>query len=126
PHFIAILEAESVRGWLDPADWFRCEIERAIELERNVVPLLVDGFKFTDVSECLVGRLNALADFNGLDVPHQYFDDAMLKLKDRFLTNPTRQELRIRTAEEWFQKADELRRTEKFADADVAYTKAIE
>ncbi len=126
PHFIVILEPDSVQGWLDPADWLRRAIERSIQLERNVIPLLVNGFQFTEVADYLVGDLPKLREYNPLTIPHDYFDAAMELLKTRFLQQPTQQELRIKTAEEWFQTAEQLRANNNLPGAEQAYTKAIE
>ena len=126
PHFIVVLSLPALQGCVNPDDWFRREIERAIELERNIIPLLIDGFRFEEASELLSGNFARLNSYNALNVPHDFFDEAMSKLKTRFLQQPTQQELRIRTAEEWFQTGERARETKEFEKANEAYTKAIE
>jgi hypothetical protein len=65
----------------------RREIESAINEKRNVVPLLFEGFKFSDpsVSKHLVGNLKRIEKYNAMNVPEDYFDAAMEKLRTRFL-----------------------------------------
>ena len=87
-HFIAILSPGCLDRCLQPGDWLRKEIEYAIEKQRNVVPLLFDNFDFKNAQPNLTGKLAALADYNGLSVPDGYFDEAMVKLRERFLQQP--------------------------------------
>jgi hypothetical protein len=46
PHFLALLTPGALARATDPTDWLRQEIEHALELGRNVVPLLGEGFTF--------------------------------------------------------------------------------
>lgn len=88
-HFLLVLTKGSLDRCTDPADWLRREIERAIALRRNVVPLLFDGFQFdASARRILTGRLEPLLHFNALPVPHEYFDEAMHRLRTRFLKQP--------------------------------------
>lgn len=126
PHFIVVLTLEAAQGFINPDDWLRREIERAIELERNIVPLLIDGFSFQVAQEFLVGELSKLPSYNALVVTHEYFNAAMSKLKARFLQQPTLQELRLKTAEEWFQTGERSRELGEMEKAIEAYTYAIQ
>ncbi|MEZ4671825.1 MAG: toll/interleukin-1 receptor domain-containing protein [Anaerolineae bacterium] len=93
-HFIVILTPGSVErctrndGTPNQEDWFRREIEYAIKTQRNVVPLLVNNFSFQDSEKFLNGNLSELARFNAVNVPHDYFDEAMLRIRTRFLKQP--------------------------------------
>jgi hypothetical protein len=87
-HFILILTPGSVERCVDPNDWLRREIEYAISLQRNVVPLLANGFTFTGTEQYLIGSLSNVTKYNALNVPHDYFDAAMEKLRSRFLKQP--------------------------------------
>jgi tetratricopeptide (TPR) repeat protein len=66
----------------------RREIEHAIELERNIVPLLVNNFSFTGTEAYLTGKLGQLQRYNAVPVPHEYFDEAMQRLRIRYLKPP--------------------------------------
>jgi tetratricopeptide (TPR) repeat protein len=88
-HFVVILTQGSLDGCQAPDDWLRREIERAIDLGRNIVPLLVNEFRFdATASAYLTGRLTALPSYNALTLPHEYFDEAMARLRTRFLREP--------------------------------------
>jgi hypothetical protein len=87
PHFILLLAPKSLDRIVERRDWLRREIERAIELERNVIPLFFDGFKFNQVERLLTGNLVKLKDFNGFDIYIDYFFDGMSKLENRFLNS---------------------------------------
>jgi len=88
-HFVLILTPGTLERCNEPDDWLRREIEQALELKRNIVPLMVDGFRFDDKTKPLLsGRLSELARFNALNLPHDYFDAAMDRLRSRFLKQP--------------------------------------
>src|SRR5258708_35516578 len=45
-HFLALLTPTALERCDDPADLLRREIETALSKERNIVPLLLEGFDF--------------------------------------------------------------------------------
>ncbi len=71
----------------ESGDWLRREIETAISEKRNIIPIFFDGFNFgaQSVSEKLSGKLGRLKKYNGLEVPAGYFNEAMERLRDRYL-----------------------------------------
>jgi hypothetical protein len=92
-HFLAILTPGALEPTSSSADWLRREVEHAIELRRNVVPVMAQGFDFNKEAEKLPGKrfsggIEQLRSFNGIEVPHDYFNEAMLKLRERFLKKP--------------------------------------
>lgn len=89
-HFLVILTPTALERCNEPGDWLRREIETAIDEKRNIVPLFLEGFSFGDaaISQYLTGKLRLLRDYNGLNVPSDYFDEAMDKLAGRFLAVP--------------------------------------
>ncbi len=93
PHFLIILTPGSLEGITDPNDWLRREIEHAIKHERNIVPVLAKGFSFDSneykrVKSKVPSILKRLSSFNAVDVPENYFEAAMEKLRKRFLKIP--------------------------------------
>jgi tetratricopeptide (TPR) repeat protein len=74
----------------DPADWLRREIETALANQRNTVPLMLEGFDFgtPKIASQLTGTLAALKRYNGLSIPPGYFDEAMGRLRSRYLNVP--------------------------------------
>jgi tetratricopeptide (TPR) repeat protein len=87
-HFVLILTPGSVEGCAKAGDWLRREVERAIDLRRNIVPVLAHGFKMEDYQELLTGKLSEVLRFSALNVPHDYFEEAMDRLRTRFLKQP--------------------------------------
>lgn len=88
PHFILILTPKSLERCKEHNDMLAREIEHAILLERNIVPLLFDNFSFADQSRYLPPALAALPKYNALAIYHDYFDDGLNKLRERFLKQP--------------------------------------
>jgi tetratricopeptide (TPR) repeat protein len=86
-HFILILTPSALERCKEPDDWLRKEIETAIDEKRNIVPLMLEGFDFSNklVSKALNGKLAALKNYSALTVTAEYFDAAMEKLRNRFL-----------------------------------------
>jgi tetratricopeptide (TPR) repeat protein len=84
-HFVVILTPSSVQRCKNPDDWLRREIEEAIRLQRNIVPILVEDFGFDGARDCLTGVLAELPRYNGLRLPHDFFNESMERLRNRFL-----------------------------------------
>ena len=87
-HFLALLTPSSFKRTVDPNDWYRREIEHALDLKRNVIPLMFDQFKFETVQEYLTGKLKAIEQYNGINIYPDFFDEAIDRLDKRFLKKP--------------------------------------
>lgn len=89
-HFLVLLTPSALERCDDPDDWFRREIETAIDTQRNIVPLLLDRFDFSAraIRGHLSGKLEQLKNYNGLEVPPSYFPEAMERLRSRHLNVP--------------------------------------
>ncbi|MCB9455794.1 MAG: tetratricopeptide repeat protein [Anaerolineaceae bacterium] len=150
-HFIVVLTPSALERCADPNDWLRREIEYALELKRNMVPLMFDQFSFNDVQQYLVGKLAVLSQYNYLNIPPDYFDEAMDRLRGRFLNKPldvilhptpksdesavqraqaneaarpTVKEAQL-TAEQWFERGYNSGEAKDYAAAITAYDEAI-
>jgi hypothetical protein len=89
-HFLVLLTPSTLGRCIDPADLFRREIEAAIALQRNIVPIMLEGFNFgvTEVGSQPGDTLAALKRYNGLHVYAEYFQEAMQRLRDKYLNVP--------------------------------------
>lgn len=87
-HFVLILTPTALERCANPGDWLRREIEYAIDLRRNIVPLMFDNFEYSTVTQYLTGKLSVLPSYNAIRVYTDYFDEAMERLRDRFLRVP--------------------------------------
>lgn len=87
-HFIIVLTPTALNRCDDPTDWLRREIETALEARRNIVPLLLDGFRFEEpiAVQRLQGSLEALRRYQALKVPEDFFDPAMERLRSKHLS----------------------------------------
>jgi tetratricopeptide (TPR) repeat protein len=88
-HFLILLTPSALERCGEPRDMMRREIEKAIETERNVVPLMLEGFSFSTpaIANQLTGTLAPVKDYQGLSVPNEYFMAAMERLRG-FLNVP--------------------------------------
>ena len=82
-HFLVILTPSALERCTEPGDWLRYEIELAIEEKRNIIPLFLEGFNFgtPSIEKYLTGKLALLKRYNGLNVPADYFEAAMTRLR---------------------------------------------
>lgn len=87
-HFVVVLTPGSVERCLEADDWLRREIEYAIDKQRNIVPVLANGFSFDGTEKYLTGKLSELQRYNALPLYHEYFDEGMARLRSRFLKQP--------------------------------------
>ncbi len=89
-HFLVLLTPSALERCQEQGDWLRREIEAALESRRNMVPLLLEGFDFGSpgIVNQLTGTLTALKNYNGLRIPQDYFDEAMERLRNRYLNVP--------------------------------------
>jgi len=89
-HFLVLLTPSALERCSDPADLFRREIETAIAWQRNIVPIMLEGFDFgaPEIDSQLGDALAALKRYNGLPVYAAYFPEAMLRLRDKYLNVP--------------------------------------
>ena len=89
-HFLGLLTPSALERCSDPDDWLRREIEAALDSQRNIVPLMLEGFDFgtPSIAKYLTGELAILKQYNALRIPPDYFLEAMGRLRDRFLNVP--------------------------------------
>jgi hypothetical protein len=86
-HFLVLLEPRSLDRLTEEGDWLRREIAHALAHDRNVVPLLANGARMPRPTD-LPTDLARLPSLNAVSVPHDYFAEAMQKLRERFLRTP--------------------------------------
>jgi tetratricopeptide (TPR) repeat protein len=89
-HFLVILTPSALERCNEPGDWLRREIELAIDEKRNIVPLFFEGFNFSSpaIAQYMVGKMAMLKNYNGLNVPADYFNEAIDRLINRYLNVP--------------------------------------
>ncbi len=87
PYFLLLLAPGCLERCAEAGDWLRREIEHAISTNRVIIPLLTSAFDFNAnyAKPYLTGKLAKLPTFNALNVPLDYFDEAMNRLRTRFL-----------------------------------------
>jgi hypothetical protein len=88
PHFLLLLAPGSTERFVEPADPLRREIELAIDLNRQIVPILIDDFEFKTYAAHLTGKLEMLPRLNGVRLNDEYFEESMTRLRNRFLKSP--------------------------------------
>ena len=86
-HFVVLLTPSALDECERQNDWFRREIEAALEAKLNIVPLMLEGFDFAApaIAKKITGSLVPLQSYNGLRVPADYFEEAMERLRSRWL-----------------------------------------
>lgn len=89
-HFVVLLTPSALDRCGERGDWLRREIETAFAVKRNIVPLTLEGFDFATpkIVSQLTGSLAPLKGYNALSVPVEYFDEAMTRLREKYLNLP--------------------------------------
>ena len=90
---VVILSPGALPRTLSSDSMFRQEIAFALRTERNVIPLMMDGFVFpkkkrNDTEEPLPEDIRPLAMHNGVGAKMEYFDSAFNKLCRRLKSKP--------------------------------------
>ena len=153
-HFLIILSPSALERCNEPGDWLRREIEMAMDEKRNIIPLIMEGFDFGSPSTkaALTGKLATLSRYNGLRLIADYFFEAMVKLRSRYLNvaledvllhplsaatkeiNETQKisaseafpvEPTQLTAEEWLEQGIKYESSDNLDEALRCYTEAI-
>ncbi|MBQ6996763.1 MAG: toll/interleukin-1 receptor domain-containing protein [Oscillospiraceae bacterium] len=76
-NFVLILPPNSLDRCDSEEDWLRLEIEHAIKLKKNIIPVMMVGFEFPGQ---LPPSLQVLPFFNGVKSSREYFDAAIKKV----------------------------------------------
>lgn len=88
-HFLLLCTPGTFDRINDPDDWLRREIEHAMLHRRNIVPILASDFKFdAATTQRFTGKLAELPRYNAINVPFDYFEEALGRLRTRFLKSP--------------------------------------
>jgi len=89
-HFLILLTPSALERCKEPNDLFRREIEFALNNKKNIVPICLEGFDFSEkaVIDCLIGGLERVQKYSSLTLSLEYFDAGMEKLRSRFLNIP--------------------------------------
>jgi formylglycine-generating enzyme required for sulfatase activity len=89
-HFLVLLTPSALERCGNPQDWLRREIETALKIKRNIVPLMLEGFNFSTpgIAGQLTGVLAPLKRYNALNIPPEYFSEAMDRLRNEYLNVP--------------------------------------
>ena len=80
---ILILSPHALDNCQAPDDWVRKEIESALKHNKNIIPIMMEGF--TDWPSDLPSTMRELPNFNGLANKTGYFTAMMQKLERDFL-----------------------------------------
>ncbi len=88
-HFILLISPGSLERCIHSGDWVLREIQEAVRLERNIVPIVEEGADFSREMSYLPADLRAIiSKKNALPLPHFFFDAAVDMLRTRFLKTP--------------------------------------
>jgi tetratricopeptide (TPR) repeat protein len=123
-HFVVLLTPDTCDRLGTSTNWVRRELERALELKKNVVPILLDDTRIESVSPAFPLKEQLLA-LNACPLSLALFNEATDTLFNRYLSNPTIEELEIKTAEEYFQSGLDAQKREDWVEAEKWYGRAV-
>ncbi|MBQ7562104.1 MAG: toll/interleukin-1 receptor domain-containing protein [Synergistaceae bacterium] len=79
---LVVLPPHALDRCVDPNDWVRLEIARALELDKNVIPIMMRNFEFPEI---LPADIDELRHMNGISANNEYFDASIEKLVSHFI-----------------------------------------
>ncbi len=87
-HFILLLTPSAVERLTDPQDVLRFEIETALDNKRNLVPLMFEGFSYSDprINAYLTGKLAILSEYNAFPINWRRLKKDIQELTTRFMS----------------------------------------
>jgi hypothetical protein len=86
PYFILVLTPGTLERCVSAEDWVRQEIEYALKLRREIVPLHTPTFSFADIDQYLPETVaSELMHHNAIEVPHRQFRLVMADIRTRLL-----------------------------------------
>ena len=85
--FVVVLSLHALDRCNDEGDWVRQEIAEAIRCEKNIIPVMMNGFHFPDK---LPEDIDSLRTHTGLVSSAEYFQESMNRLCEKYLTSKPR------------------------------------
>ncbi|HRF96232.1 MAG TPA: toll/interleukin-1 receptor domain-containing protein, partial [Aggregatilineales bacterium] len=88
-HFVVLIANGALERCQNEGDWLRREIEEALKLGRNIVPVIDEGLDFDkEIGYLPSSWRDQFKRINSLPWVHYYFDSALRDLMERFLNPP--------------------------------------
>lgn len=75
-NFILVLPPNALNRCKNDGDWLRLEIERALQGNKNIIPVMIDGFNWDN----LPSNMSSLSNYNGVILSREYFDASVQKI----------------------------------------------
>ncbi|MDX2076814.1 MAG: toll/interleukin-1 receptor domain-containing protein [bacterium] len=87
-HFMLLLTPSAVERFIEPNDVMRFEIETALTHKRNLVPLMFEGFTYSDprIRNYLTGKLAVLSEYNAFPINWRRLKKDVQELTARFMS----------------------------------------
>lgn len=82
---IVVLSPDSLDRCVNEDDWVRKEVEHALQRKKNVIPVLLRGFRFPDT---LPDSIDSLRYCNGIEASEDFFDAFVEKLTEFMQAKP--------------------------------------
>ncbi len=125
-HFILLISPGSLERCANSGDWVLREIQEAVRLGRNIVPIVEEGAEFTREMGYLPSDLRAIVSKkNALPLPHFFFDPAMEMLRTRFLKTPEYVQIQETPATERAEVQKRLKQVESVEDTPTPPQKSV-
>ena len=89
--FILILSPRALDRCTDENDWVRRELTEALKTNKNIVPVMLNGFTFP---EKLPDEIDEIRYRNGLTSTTEYFKESINRLCDKYLVSKPKKEIK--------------------------------
>ena len=82
--FLLVLPQNALNRCTNSDDWVRLEIERAIEKQKNIIPIMMPDFEFP-LEEDLPKSMQELPYYQSLRLDENFFSEGIQQLEERYL-----------------------------------------
>ena len=97
PNFILILSKASLDRCANKSDWLKREIMHALKTDRNIIPLMTEGFVFPsdELWSLLPSEMKVLPSLNGITYSHIHQDSAIRKIASYMKTETEMSDIQV-------------------------------
>ena len=100
---LAVLSPKGLDRCVDPEDWVRKELSRALELKKNIIPIMMEGFTWPKE---LPENLADLPNQNGVNAYRDYYDAVFEKIISFLRSRPLNGDSSDKILFEYAKKGD--------------------
>lgn len=90
--FLVVLPPRALERCLSEKDWLRIEIERAIDDNKNIIPIRIEGFSWESVTDDYPEKIRDFTKYQEVQIVNTYFEAGIEKILANLHSLPDKKE----------------------------------